>query len=589
MSSIVRRTRLGAATVIAMMLSSTAAAAQAQSACPEHTFDACAIRLQDERLILRGAAAQPIGKLGWRGDGLALALAESDSAARYARAFTVAKKRGLALSLYSSMAGTLVGSHIHSIRDAKWVAVGASAIVGTLAGSFYSMRAQNAAQKAIWWYNRDVTNRPTQIASSFPVDSLVLGPLRQVVDATPGAGVVIGLVDRDGSTRVVTRGTSGREGVPLDSRTVFEIGSLTKLFTADVLAAMATAHEVMLSDPLERYLPAHVRVPSLDGRSITLLDLATHRSGLPRLPTNLVPADSANPYAAYDEPRLFSFLASYELSRAPGAAFEYSNVGYGLLGDVLRRRAGTSYAALVQTRLLAPLGMNDTRIILDSTLGARLAAGHAQSGRVASNWDLGVLEGAGAYRSTMYDLLLYAKANLRTHDVGVSTSLTHGADSLALGWQVTRTPSGRRIQWKDGETGGYAAFIGLDVDAHRAVVMLANVAGAESLDAIGLELLQRETAAPVATSDVPSDSTLRSYVGEYDLSPTFGMSVTLNGRALHVQGTGQGRLDLLPRAADTFDVVGVAARVSFSHDAAGRVVSLTLMQNGSSAVARRRR
>jgi hypothetical protein len=116
--------------------------------------------------------------------------------------------------------------------------------------------------------------------------------------------------------------------------TLFEIGSITKVFTAVTLADMAAKGEVHLEDPISKYLPEGTRAPSLDGKQITLLDLATHRSGLPRMPSNFEPKDPSNPYADYTLDRMFAFLNGYTLERAPGAAYEYSNLGMGLLGCI---------------------------------------------------------------------------------------------------------------------------------------------------------------------------------------------------------------------------------------------------------------
>ena len=435
---------------------------------------------------------------------------------------------------------------------------------------------------------------------SFPSDSAVLGPLGPLIDAMPGAGIVIGLLEPDGRTRVITHGMSGRHGVPLSDSTVFEIGSVTKVFTAVVLADMVAKHEVQLDDPVANYLPPSVRMPSRDGRAITLLDLATHTSGLPRNPANLAAADSGGPYARYDVDDLYAFLSSYGLTRVPATQFEYSNVGFGLLGHALARHADTSYDALVRARLLDPLGMRDTRIELDAEREARFAVGHAVDGTVVGPWELPALAGAGAYRSTVADLLRFVKANLASSDEPLrltlaSTRVARRATPVsgmgtALGWQ-TYLPDNDTVPafvWKDGQTGGFASFIGVDVARHRGVVMLANVAGAEALDAVGIGLLSNKNAGNLASgASVPTDSVLDTYVGEYELAPTFHMVVTRAKHTLYVQATGQNRLTLLPRSDREFDVVGVAARVRFDIDAGGHVASLVLEQGGKASAARR--
>jgi CubicO group peptidase (beta-lactamase class C family) len=138
--------------------------------------------------------------------------------------------------------------------------------------------------------------------------------VRERVDSGRGAGIVAGVVFGDGSRRVVAYGDAGG-GRRLDRRSVFEIGSITKTFTGTLLADMAERGEVRLTDPVASLLPSEVMVPSRGGRQITLLDLSTQTSGLPRLPTNLAFIDPANPYADYSVEQLYAFLSGYTLTR----------------------------------------------------------------------------------------------------------------------------------------------------------------------------------------------------------------------------------------------------------------------------------
>src|SRR5262249_36788679 len=141
-------------------------------------------------------------------------------------------------------------------------------------------------------------------------------------------GIVVGVIELRGR-RVVSHGRlAAGDPRPLNGDTVFEIGSVTKVFTSLLLADMAQRGEVALNDPVAKYLPAEgVKMPERGGRQITLVDLATHTSGLPRLPSNLKPANSANPYADYTVKQLYEFLSGYTLERDIGAQFEYSNLG----------------------------------------------------------------------------------------------------------------------------------------------------------------------------------------------------------------------------------------------------------------------
>lgn len=192
-------------------------------------------------------------------------------------------------------------------------------------------------------------------------------------------GIVVGVIDSSGR-RIVSYGNldSGDKRA-VDGNTIFEIGSITKVFTSLLLADMVERKEVALTDPVSKYLPAEVKMPERNGRQITLEDLSTHTSGLPRLPSNMKPKDPANPYADYSVEQMYQFLSGYQLTRDPGSQYEYSNLGGGLLGHVLARRAGTDYGTLVRTRICEPLGMNDTRITLSPEEKARFATGYDAS------------------------------------------------------------------------------------------------------------------------------------------------------------------------------------------------------------------
>jgi CubicO group peptidase (beta-lactamase class C family) len=273
------------------------------------------------------------------------------------------------------------------------------------------------------------------------------------------AGAVVGLL-RGGERRVVACGVLDAGGPPPDEYTVFEIGSITKTFTALVLADMALRGEVGLGDPVRKYLPDTVRVPTWKGQEITLLHLATHTSSLPRLPGNLwkTVKDPANPYANYQVSDLYEFLSAHRLRRPVGSREEYSNLGMGLLGHVLGLAAGKGYEELVGERVLRPLGLDDTSVTLRTDQQQRLAPGHAADGKVTAGWNLPALAGAGALRSTARDMLSFAAAAL-------CPATSPLAEPLRLCQRLQPLPTGPRPPWK-----GYATallFSGLGLLAQR--------------------------------------------------------------------------------------------------------------------------
>jgi len=307
--------------------------------------------------------------------------------------------------------------------------------------------------------------------------------LEEFVEDGQSVGVVVGIV-REGERVVVGAGrlADGAARLP-DGDTVFEIGSITKVFTATALADLEVSSGLGLDTPVQSLLGDQVQMPTRGGIEITLGHLATHSSGLPRLPNNLAPADWANPYAEYGAERLYEFLADHELGRDIGEIVEYSNLGYGPLGHALALSEGTNYETVITQRILEPLEMSDTAVNLTPPLQARLATGHDERLQPVANWDLAALAGAGALRSTVNDLVTFLEANLGLRQTPLNEAMQRahvpqtsdpvmGMD-LGLGWLIAEI-DGRRFVWHNGATGGYSSFIGLDPEAREGIVILSN-------------------------------------------------------------------------------------------------------------------
>lgn len=316
---------------------------------------------------------------------------------------------------------------------------------------------------------------------------------QQTADRLAGkhVGVVVAAVAGDaveirgaGSTGTDHGGTPGPD-------TLFEIGSVTKPFTALALARLASAGTVALDEPLADLLPDGTAVPSRDGRRISLQHLATHTSGLPRLPRGmLLPAllrpSTPDPYAGCTADSLLAGLAGTRLGAAPGKRVRYSNLGAGLLGLALARRAGTDYESLITHEICGPLGMTDTVVTVDGARSERFARGHVRRGRPAAPWHLADLAGAGALRSTATDLVAFVRAQLDggpeglAEAVRLSRSVEHRRNRFArvhLGWMAHRLHprQGAHLQiWHNGGTGGFSSFVGFDPEKRLAVIALGN-------------------------------------------------------------------------------------------------------------------
>jgi D-alanyl-D-alanine-carboxypeptidase/D-alanyl-D-alanine-endopeptidase len=291
-----------------------------------------------------------------------------------------------------------------------------------------------------------------------------------------GVGVVLGAL-RGGERAVV--------GAGVDEAALFEIGSITKVFTALALADMALAGELSLDTPACELLPASVAWPAVAGREITLADLASHRSGLPSSPPGLIRhalRHWGDPYRCFSVDALYEALARTRLKRPPGDRFRYSNFGFGVLGHALARAAGVSWEELVQRRVCAPLGLRDTHAAVPTEKVLRLAQGHNRRGRPVPAWTMPEgIAGAGALRSTADDLLTLLSAGLRPE----STSLRPAIElarrkqqrisrraAVGLGWLMVAPRRAPRILWHGGGTGGFRTYAGLTPDGDAAVVAL---------------------------------------------------------------------------------------------------------------------
>lgn len=420
--------------------------------------------------------------------------------------------------------------------------------------------------------------------------------VRERVDSKRSTGIVAGVVFPDGQTRVVAYGKAG-PGRRLDASSVFEIGSITKVFTATLLSDMVQRGEVKLDDPVARFLPKTVAVPARAGRQIKLVDLATQTSGLPRLPTNLRLANPANPYADYTVEQLYDFLSGYRLTRDIGSEFEYSNLGVGLLGHVLALRAGKSYEELLRERVLAPLGMRMTGITLTPEMERHFASGHDGGREVVPPWDLPTLAGAGALRSSITDMLRFAAANLDGEDGPLEGTMAathaprHTIDPpvrIGLNWFIVR-PRDREIVWHNGGTAGFSSFIGLDKARGRAVVVLSN-STASSVDDIGFHVLdERLPLAPppkVRKAITLPPEVLDRYVGVYQL-PGMRVTITRTPTCLVAEPEGQTAERLYPETKTAFFLKTLDAQVIFRLDAGGKVTGLVLRQGGMDAPARK--
>ncbi|MFG0316049.1 MAG: serine hydrolase domain-containing protein [Planctomycetota bacterium JB042] len=276
-----------------------------------------------------------------------------------------------------------------------------------------------------------------------------------------------------------------------DGDTVFEIGSVTKVFTGLLLADAIERGRASLDDPIERHVPEGVDVCDDEG-PVTLRHLVTHTSGLPRMPENFVPRSLAEPYADYDAAALHAYLADFVLENEPGSTYAYSNLGSGLLGELMGRAHGAAgYEEALRERIFVPLGLEDTTITLDERLGARFADAAVSNTEAAHAWEFDALAGCGAIRSTVNDLLRFGEAQLETEGpLAASIARSHerlfdGRPPVAYGWHLSA--DGKSI-WHNGQTGGFHGWLSVNLETGVVVAALSNGGAGHRVDGVAQQV-----------------------------------------------------------------------------------------------------
>lgn len=449
---------------------------------------------------------------------------------------------------------------------------------------------------------------PSDLPQRDDVDGLMLAVIQQGYIH----GLVVGFVDPTGSV-VYGYGTVGDSGVAPTDTTLFQIASVTKTFTGLWLATQVLDGGVALADPVQKYLPNSVAVPTYDGGAITLQTLTTHTSGLPDAPTNLNPPDPQNPWATYSVADLYAFLNGYALTYAPGTQFAYSNVGEGLLGLALTLRAGGTYSDGIGAVITGPLGMVDTQYPLTAAQQPRLAPPHDGDLNPVEPWSwTDATGGAGELQSTARDLLAYAaaQAGVTTGPLSAAMTLSHqvlsdqgpdGQDQLAFNWIVEHD----NLYWHNGGTYGMSSFVGFDPVGHSAVVLLADTSTqgtptpvwSDLTTSLGFVLARwlQGVPPPQVASLLPAYTTLtpaqlQPFAGTYAFNGLTGaMTVTLGPQGLSAEAPWLWAypIRLYPQTPTQFGFRVVDATLAFAvdggtPDGGPQVVGATLTAPGQS-------
>jgi CubicO group peptidase (beta-lactamase class C family) len=337
-----------------------------------------------------------------------------------------------------------------------------------------------------------ITSNPLRSATDKKIDTVA----RVYIQKSNTVGVIIGIIDNN-QVAVYSYGETIKHNGKLPNKdNFFEIGSITKTFTATLLAWYVNEGKVKLTDPITKFLPDSVAAnPEL--QSITLLNLSNHTSGLARLPDNLVSnaTDALNPYKDYTKELLYTYLKTCKLNSKPGEKYAYSNLAVGLLGNILESISGEPFSQMVREIICKPLGMFSTDQYLNPLLAPRFVQVYNAGGQPTEPWDFDVLAACGALRSTLNDMLLYAKANLHpgTDALSKAIALTHKVTfnkdvKIGLAWHII-TVNGVDYYFHNGDTNGSSSFLAFNAEKNIAVVVLSNAV--ESTDALGTGILRK--------------------------------------------------------------------------------------------------
>ncbi|HEY8999905.1 MAG TPA: serine hydrolase domain-containing protein [Mucilaginibacter sp.] len=327
-------------------------------------------------------------------------------------------------------------------------------------------------------------------------DKRVDSAARNYIQKGNTVGLSIGII-HNGVVHTYNYGetAAGNNQLP-ETNSIYEIGSITKTFTATLLAYYANEGKLKLTDPITKYLPDSVSSnKELEG--ITLEMLSNHTSGLSRLPDNFEfhSSDPYDPYKDYTKKHLYEYLKTCKLSSKPGETYAYSNFGVGLLGSILEQISGKTFEEMIKEVICTPLGMQNTEQHLTIAQRPRFVTVYNEDGKATSPWTFQVLAACGALRSTVEDMLLYMKANMASTQTELSKAIelthqiTYNKDiKLGLGWHVI-VVNGVEYYFHDGATYGCSSFMAFNIQKKLGVVVLSN--SAISTNDLGVSLIKK--------------------------------------------------------------------------------------------------
>ena len=428
---------------------------------------------------------------------------------------------------------------------------------------------------------------------------------RDKIEFDKSGSSIVAFFVAEKSVRFVNYGNLSKESssAMADENSIYEIGSITKMFVGVLLADAVKRGEVKLDAPISAYLPKTVKTPKFNGKEITLLDLATHSASLPRLPNNFMPKDNANPYIDYTAKNLYSFLSNYKITREIGVQYDYSNLGIGLLGHILSLRAKMPLEQLLSSRIFKPLAIKDTSFALPTAKKSRHAQGFDENNQPTSLWFFDSLAGAGAIRSTSIDMAKFISAAagiIKTPLVDafleaqkVRRQGQNDRVKIGLGWNNVEV-YGTEFYWFGGGTGGFRSYIVIDTKQKKGAYLVNNSGQdlmSAFLESIAFNYLQPkipiQTPLPPKKEITLSEDILQKYVGEYQVTPDISIFITREGKQLFARASGQDRFEIFAEKEDEFFAKIAGITISFKKDEDGKINKLIITQNNDGTPAQK--
>lgn len=416
------------------------------------------------------------------------------------------------------------------------------------------------------------------------IPELLKQEIRYRVKNQINPSIAVGLTDSTGTHFYVHGWSDVKQQIKADKNTLYELGSVTKAFTGLLLAKFAVQDSLNLLTPVDEFLPDSISLKDKKGNQVTLKSLATHSSGLPRLPSNLNVSDQFDPYANYDQISMYSFLKHYT-PRTVGKNFVYSNLGFGLLGDVLSRYKQTPYRNLLQDQILNPLELKNTYFKVPGTQKSHLAKGYLGTEEVPL-WQFKVMDAAGGLKASIGDLHKFGQhfiGNLSSFAKIDSTATKsyftdENGNHYGLGWFIGE----QEIVFHGGGTGGFRSFIGVDLQNKRVISVMSN-SGSSSIEDLAQYLIDpKEYPLQIDKEEVSiTAEQLEPYEGNY-INDGLGLNYTivLKDNHLHAKLNQQPEFPLYYQGKESFIYKVVKAEVIFEKDENNTIVGLLLNQNG---------